>query len=89
MEQEDWLIKEIGPEEIKRDFWDVALSHYEVHGIDDLEQGKTYGAPHFVQQFGNFSNLVNDYGGQDGAKILKADLEKVKKELYVPMTIAA
>ena len=60
-----------------------------MHGIDDLEQGKTYTAPHFVDQFGSFSNLLIEYGGSDGATLLKADLEEVKKHLYVPMTLAA
>lgn len=87
--EEDWLNHQLGPHEIKHDFWRAALSHYEVHGIEDLEQGKTYKAPHFTEQFGNFSNLLNEYGGSDGANLLKADLEEVKKHLYVPMTLAA
>ena len=88
-QEEKWLGQQLGTVQIKHDFWREALAHYEVHGIDDLEQGKTYTAPHFVDQFGSFSNLLIEYGGSDGATLLKADLEEVKKHLYVPMTLAA
>jgi type I restriction enzyme R subunit len=65
-----------------RDFWQVALDHYALFGIDDLEQARTYGAPQFVEQFGSFQTLTSRYGGPQK---LKADLEEVKHHLYVPM----
>jgi type I restriction enzyme, R subunit len=64
-------------------FWETALDHYALFGIDDLEQARTYGAPQFVDQFGSFQTLTRNYGG---ATVLKEDLELVKKHLYVPMT---
>jgi len=64
-------------------FWQTALDHYALFGIDDLEQARTYGAPQFVEQFGSFQTLSRSYGG---AQHLKADLEEVKQHLYVPMT---
>lgn len=63
-------------------FWRTALDHYSLFGIDDLEQARTYAAPQFVEQFGSFQSLTRRYGG---AQLLKADLEKVKEHLYVPM----
>jgi type I restriction enzyme R subunit len=72
------------PDTFKRDFWHVALDHYGLFGIDDLEQARTYGAPQFVEQFGSFQTLTNRYGGPQQ---LKADLEGVKRRLYVPMAI--
>jgi type I restriction enzyme R subunit len=63
-------------------FWRTALDHYSLFGIDDLEQGTTYSAPQFVEQFGSFSTLLTRYGG---AALLKTDLEEVKRHLYVPM----
>lgn len=72
------------PDTFKRDFWHVALDHYGLFGIDDLEQARTYGAPQFVEQFGSFQTLTNRYGGPQQ---LKADLEEVKRRLYVPMAI--
>ena len=68
----------------KRDFWRVALDHYALFGIDDLEKAQTYGAPQFVEQFGSFQTLTRRYGGPQQ---LKADLEAVKYRLYVPMAI--
>ena len=38
----------------KIQFWQTALDHYALFGIDDLEQARTYGAPQFVEQFGSF-----------------------------------
>ena len=70
-------------EPLKIDFWETALDHYALYGIDDLEQGSTYGAPQFVERFGAFSQLLQRYGG---APRLKTDLEEVKRHLYVPMT---
>ncbi len=64
-------------------FWQTALDHYALFGIDDLEQARTYGAPQFVEQFGSFQSLTRRYGG---APLLKADLEAVKQHLYVPMS---
>jgi type I restriction enzyme R subunit len=65
-------------------FWQTALDHYSLFGIDDLEQARTYGAPQFVEQFGSFQTLSRSYGG---APLLKSDLEAVKQHLYVPMTV--
>ena len=82
-QNEKWFNQQLGTVEIKHDFWREALAHYEVHGIDDLEQGKTYAAPHFTEQFGSFSNLLNQYGGSDGATLLVT----LKSEHFnVPMT---
>ncbi len=64
-------------------FWQTALDHYALFGIDELEKAKTYGAPQFVEQFGSFQTLTRQYGGP---KKLRADLESVKKHLYVAMT---
>jgi type I restriction enzyme R subunit len=38
-------------------FWQTALDHYRLFGIDDLEQARTYGAPQFAEQFGSFTTL--------------------------------
>ncbi len=70
--------------DLKLDFWQTCLDHYTLYGIDDLEKGQTYSAPQFVTRFGNFSNLLQQYGG---APRLKADLEDVKRHLYVPMAV--
>jgi type I restriction enzyme R subunit len=84
----NWLQNQVGefalPDEnrIKTRFWQTSLDHYSLFGIDDLEQGTTYSAPQFVEQFGSFSTLLGRYGG---AAVLKADLEEVKRHLYVPM----
>lgn len=67
----------------KLKFWQTALDHYALFGIDDLEQARTYGAPQFVDQFGSFQSLTRRYGG---APLLRTDLEVVKQHLYVPMT---
>ncbi|WP_291315670.1 DEAD/DEAH box helicase family protein [Desulfuromonas sp.] len=69
---------------LKYNFWQTALDHYGLYGIDDLEKARTYGAPQFAEQFGSFQNLTAKYGG---APQLKADLEAVKKHLYVSMTV--
>jgi type I restriction enzyme R subunit len=71
------------PDSLKVRFWETALDHYGLFGIDDLEQARTYGAPQFVEQFGSFQTLTRCYGG---APLLKSDLELVKQHLYVPMT---
>lgn len=89
VEDELWLLdqleeKAISPEDrIKLRFWDTALDHYRLFGIDDLEQARTYSAPQFVEQFGSFQTLTSRYGGP---QLLKNDLEAVKRHLYVPMT---
>jgi type I restriction enzyme R subunit len=75
--------REYGGESFKRSFWQTSLDHYTLFGIDDLEQARTYSAPQFVEQFGSFQTLTRNYGG---AQLLKADLELVKKHLYVAMT---
>lgn len=70
-------------ESFKVSFWQSALDHYQLFGIDDLEQARTYSAPQFVEQFGSFQSLTRHYGGP---QLLKSDLEAVKRHLYVPMT---
>jgi len=83
-----WLLDHLGetslPDEqrFKTRVWQTALDHYRLFGIDDLEQGRTYSAPQFSDQFGSFTMLTRRYGGPE---LLKADLEQVKKHLYVPM----
>lgn len=79
---EPWLRGLVGSEEEenKLRFWETALDHYALYSIDDLEQGQTYNAPQFVQRFGSFAHFLPTYGG--GAK-LRADLEQVKRHLYV------
>lgn len=66
----------------KNQFWQTALDHYALFGIDDLEQARTYGAPQFVEQYGSFQTLTRRYGG---AQLLRGDLEEIKQHLYVPM----
>ena len=65
-------------------FWQTALDHYGLFGIDDLEQARTYSAPQFADQFGSFQTLTSRYGGP---QLLKSDLEAVKQHLYVRMTL--
>jgi len=85
---EGWLLHHVGerqkpePVRLKTHFWQTGLDHYALFGIDDLEKGSTYSAPQFVEQFGSFSNFLSEYGG---AQSLRADLEVIKKHLYVPM----
>ena len=85
---EDWIMNILladldeSKSETKRDFWRTSLDHYALYGIDDLERGETYNAPQFASQFGNFTHLLQEYGG---AEKLKSDLEEVKRHLYVPM----
>ena len=66
----------------KREFWQVALDHYAIFGIDDLEKAQTYSAPQFSEPFGSFQTIASRYGSP---QILKGDLESVKHHLYVPM----
>jgi type I restriction enzyme R subunit len=88
-EEELWLLDLLGEEDVPSEsrirlpFWNTALDHYRLFGIDDLEQSRTYSAPQFVEQFGSFQTLTSRYGGP---QILKSDLEAVKRHLYVPMT---
>lgn len=82
-DEQPWLVQFVGNQTpLKSQFWETALDHYALYGVDDLEQGQTYGAPQFVERFGSFSQLLSVYGG--GPK-LRADLEEVKNHLYVPM----
>lgn len=89
VDDELWLLDHLGemalsPEaRLKLRFWNTALDHYRLFGIDDLEQARTYSAPQFVEQFGSFQILTSRYGGP---QLLKNDLEAVKRHLYVPMT---
>jgi type I restriction enzyme, R subunit len=84
-----WLTDHLGesalpePDRFKSHVWQTALDHYRLYGVDDLEQARTYSAPQFAEQFGNFQMLTKRYGGP---ALLKADLELVKRHLYVPMT---
>jgi len=81
--EQPWLVQLVGGQSpVKVQFWETCLDHYSLYGIDDLEQGQTYSAPQFVERFGNFSQLLTQYGG--GPK-LRTDLEEVKRHLYVPM----
>jgi type I restriction enzyme R subunit len=66
----------------KRDFWQVALDHYALFGIDDLEKAQTYSAPQFADQFGSFQTIAARYGNP---QLIKADLEALKRRIYVPM----
>lgn len=83
-----WLLDQLGEKNLSDEdryrlkFWGTALDHYQLYGIDDLEQAKTYQAPQFVNQFGSFQTLSANYGG---GKLLKTDLEAIKQHLYVPM----
>jgi len=85
----DWLLSHLGEAELpekdrfKNHFWETALDHYRLFGVDDLEQARTYGAPQFVEQFGSFQRLTSRYGSPI---LLKQDLEAIKQHLYVPMT---
>ena len=89
-EDENWLLNQLGEKDlppevrIRLPFWNTALDHYRLFGIDDLEQARTYGAPQFAEQFGSFQTLTSRYGGPH---LLKSDLEAVKRHLYVPMTV--
>jgi type I restriction enzyme, R subunit len=84
-----WLLDYLGERDLpeqdrfKSRVWLTALDHYRLFGIDDLEQARTYSSPQFVEQFGSFQQLTKRYGGP---AFLKADLELVKRHLYVPMT---
>jgi type I restriction enzyme R subunit len=87
-EDEAWLLDHLREanlaesQRLKTHVWQTALDHYRLFGIDDLEQARTYSAPQFAEQFGSFTTLTKRYGG---AALLKADLELVKRHLYVPM----
>jgi type I restriction enzyme R subunit len=83
-----WLLDQLGESHLleadrfKLRVWQTALDHYGLFGIDDLEQARTYGTPQFAEQFGSFTTLTGRYGGP---ALLKADLEAIKRHLYVPM----
>lgn len=83
-----WLRDQLGERDLpdsdrfKSRVWQTALDHYRLFGIDDLEQARTYGTPQFAEQFGSFTTMTNRYGGPG---LLKADLEAIKRHLYVPM----
>lgn len=88
-DQDDaWLLAQLkeqalaAEKRVKAPFWQTSLDHYALYGIDDLEQGSTYSAPQFTNQFGSFSSLLQRYGGP---AVLKDDLEAVKQHLYIPM----
>ena len=83
-----WLLDQLGERDLpdtdrfKLRVWQTALDHYRLFGIDDLEQARTYGTPQFAERFGSFTTLTSRYGGP---ALLKADLEAIKRHLYVPM----
>jgi len=83
-----WLLDQLGERDLpdadrfKLRVWQTALDHYRLFGIDDLEQARTYRTPQFAEQFGSFTTLTSRYGGP---ALLKADLEAIKRHLYVPM----
>lgn len=87
-QDQTWLLDQLGErdlpeaERFKLRVWQTALDHYRLFGIDDLEQARTYGTPQFAEQFGSFTTLTSRYGGP---ALLKADLEAIKRHLYVPM----
>lgn len=87
-EERDWFAREIEDRDPALDpsfrarFWDVCMEHYTRFCIDDLEEGRTYKAPHFNLRFGSFVQLANQYGGPER---LRDDLSAVKRHLYVPI----
>lgn len=87
-QDQTWLLDQLGERDLpeadrfKLRVWQTALDHYRLFGIDDLEQARTYGTPQFAEQFGSFTTLTSRYGGP---ALLKADLEAIKRHLYVPM----
>lgn len=87
-EERDWFAQEIedrtppADPNFRERFWDVCMEHYTRFGIEDLEEGRTYKAPHFSLRFGSFVQIVNAYGG---AERLRDDLTAVKRHLYVPI----
>ncbi|MFO0626514.1 MAG: DEAD/DEAH box helicase family protein, partial [Polyangiales bacterium] len=87
-EERDWFAREIedrtppAAPNFRERFWDVCMEHYTRFGIEDLEEGRTYKAPHFSLRFGSFVQIVNAYGG---AERLRDDLTAVKRHLYVPI----
>lgn len=89
-EDQTWLLGQLGERDVaesnryKLRVWLTALDHYRSFGIDDLEQARTYGTPQFSEQFGSFATLTGRYGGPE---MLKADLEAIKRHLYVPMVV--
>jgi type I restriction enzyme R subunit len=89
-QDEIWLLGQLGERDLpeadryKLRVWQTAMDHYRLFGIDDLEQARTYGTPQFAEQFGSFTTLTNRYGGPAQ---LKADLEAIKRHLYVPMVV--
>jgi type I restriction enzyme R subunit len=88
-EDQLWLLNHLGEaalpenERFKALFWQIALDHYRLFGIDDLELASTYSTPQFAEKFGSFTNLTLRYGSP---ALLRADLELVKSHLYVLMT---
>jgi type I restriction enzyme R subunit len=89
-QDQSWLLDQLGERDLqegdrfKLRVWQTALDHYRVFGIDDLEQARTYSTPQFTEQFGAFTTLTGRYGGP---ALLRADLEAIKRHLYVPMTV--
>ncbi|HHQ6600596.1 DEAD/DEAH box helicase family protein [Serratia fonticola] len=62
-------------------FWQAVLDHYNHSGVDELELADTYNSPLFVELFGGFVEIVRQFGS---AQAFRTDLERIKKQLYIP-----
>ena len=86
---QDWLLARLNEESVPDEdrvrlkFWETCLDHYQLFGVDDLEDARTFRTPQFAGRFGSFTQLLKRYGN---AKQLRADLEEVKRHLYVPLS---
>ena len=86
---QDWLLARIGEDgiaeadRVRLQFWETCLDHYQLFGVDDLEDARTFRTPQFVGRFGSFTQLLRRYGD---ARQLRQDLEEVKRHLYVPLS---
>lgn len=78
----DWLDALASGDERRHQFWETALDHYALFGVDSLERADTYRAPQFVARVGPFAAFAEAYGG---AARLRDDLEAVKRHLYHPL----
>lgn len=77
-----WLDALAGGDDRKLGFWETALDHYALFGVDSLERADTYSTPQFVARVGAFPTFAASYGG---AAHLRDDLEAVKRHLYAPL----
>ena len=78
----DWLDRLASGDADRLDFWETALDHYALFGVDSLERAETYATPQFVSRVGPFAAFASRYGG---AAHLRDDLEAVKRHLYAPL----